>query len=239
LIVIPMAGLSRRFAAAGYAIPKYMLPLGNGTVFDQAIGSFRRLFESERFLFIARDEAGTAEFIHASCETLGLMNINVEILNAPTAGQAETVEAGLIRSRVSNDEPITIFNIDTFRPGFRFPTAGWWSSSDGYLEVFHGTGSNWSYVRPAPHGDNLVAQTAEKQPISKMCCTGLYHFTRARDFMSALERERERPSSSELFVAPLYNHLISAGARVHYWLVPLTEIVFCGVPSEYEALRSI
>ncbi len=235
MIVIPMAGLSRRFVVAGYDRPKYMLPLGTKTVFDHAIGSFSAYFASAPFLFIARQEAGTEAFIRGACEALGIRNVQVQLLSAPTDGQAETVELGLRGAAVGDDTAITIFNIDTFRPGFRFPAAPWFEHSDGYLEVFRGSGANWSYVRPASEQLMTVAETAEKQPISDLCCTGLYHFSRAGQFRAAFVKEKQNRSALELYVAPLYNHLIAAGQRIHYELIDLSEIIFCGVPSEYEA----
>lgn len=236
MIVIPMAGMSRRFSEAGYAAPKYMLPLHGRSVFAHAVGSFADYFSREEFLFIARDIAGTAEFIAAECAAMGLRHARVAMLTAPTAGQAESVESGLREAGVGDATPLTIFNIDTFRPGFRFPEAPWWSGSDGYLEVFRGSGANWSYVRPGPGPEPLALETAEKRPLSDLCCTGLYHFARAGDFSAALAWEREAPSAPELYVAPLYNHLIRRGRLVHYHLIEAASVVFCGVPAEYRAL---
>ena len=236
MIVIPMAGLSRRFTNAGYDRPKYMLPLDNGTVFDQAVSSFGAFFNDLSFLFIGRDVVGTRVFIEKSCESLGVRDASIVLLDLPTAGQAETVELGLKEAGVSDGTPITIFNIDTFRPGFNFPSDSWWENSDGYLEVFRGSGANWSYVRPSSIEDGVALETAEKRAISNLCCTGLYHFSRAGDFRWALALERNLQSAAELFVAPLYNHLISRGLHIHYSLIDRSDIVFCGVPSEYEAL---
>jgi hypothetical protein len=236
MIIIPMAGLSKRFADAGYKLPKYMLPLGEGTVFDHAVGSFRALFDDEEFLFVVRDVAATPAFVEASCAALGVRRASVVVLNAPTAGQAETVELGLREAKADARAPITIFNIDTFRPGFRYPTADWMATSDGYLEVFRGEGANWSYVRPWEGEPSRVAETAEKRPISDLCCTGLYHFARAEDFLAALANQRDRPAAGELFVAPLYNYLLAQRLQIHYELVANDLIVFCGVPAEYEAI---
>lgn len=236
MIVIPMAGLSRRFAEAGHALPKYMLPLHGRSVFAHAVGSFAACFADLPFLFIARDIAGTAGFIAAECRALGIADWRVALLTAPTAGQAETVELGLREAGIAEAAPLTIFNIDTFRPGFRFPTAAWWAGSDGYLEVFRGSGANWSYVRPASGPEPRAIETAEKRPISDLCCTGLYHFARAGDFHAALAAERLAPSAAELYVAPLYNHLIRRGGRIHYHLIDAAKVVFCGVPAEYQAL---
>jgi hypothetical protein len=236
MIVIPMAGLSRRFTAAGYDRPKYMLPLHGRTVFDHAVESFRGCFGSVPFLFIGRDVAGTAAFVEHSCAALGLPSARIVMLDAATAGQAETVEAGLDQAGVDERAPITIFNIDTFRPRFGFPVHAWWERSDGYLEVFRGSGANWSYVRPSRDQEGLVVETAEKRPISDLCCTGLYHFKHAAAFRAALAQERRHPTAAELYVAPLYNHLIAAGQQIHYQVIDPADIVFCGVPAEYLAL---
>jgi hypothetical protein len=236
MIVIPMAGISRRFAEAGYQLPKYMLPLNGRSVFAHAVASFSSCFSSEAFLFAARDVAGTCDFIAAECAALGVHHYSIHKLSQPTAGQAETVEFALSDLGAAPDAPITIFNIDTFRPGFEFPRRSWWQNSRGYLEVFRGAGENWSYVKPQDGPEPLVIETAEKRPISDLCCTGLYHFARVSDFCEALVVERAKPSSPELYVAPLYNHLIATGLPIHYEIIPNEAVVFCGVPSEYEAL---
>lgn len=237
MIVIPMAGLSRRFTEAGYTVPKYMLPIDGKSVFYHAIQSFESLFQSVPFVFIARSVAETEAFIERECAALGVRNVRIVILDRETAGQAETVALGLKLAGVPDDQPVTIFNIDTFRPSFRYPEAAWFGRSDGYLEVFEGEGANWSYVGPVADADEpLVLRTTEKQPISNLCCDGLYHFRSARDFLSALEVERSHPSMPELYVAPLYNHLIAANKKIHFDIVAPDMITFCGVPAEYEAL---
>lgn len=234
MIVIPMAGASRRFLEAGYAEPKHRLLLGGESVFAHAVGSFAAEFARTPFRFVVAD--GAQAFVQAECERLGVARFEIHVLAAPTAGQAETVALGV--ADVADDQPLTIFNIDTFRPGFAFPDTGF-DALDGWLEVFRGEGANWSYVRPDPGAEGaMVAETAEKRPISDLCCTGLYHFARAGDFRAALAAERAAPQASELYVAPLYNHLIAKGARIGYSLIDAADVIFCGVPAEYEALRA-
>lgn len=236
MIIIPMAGLSRRFTEAGYTQPKYMLPLHGKPVFDHAIESFSTYFASHPFVLVVRDVMDTPAFVTERCKALGIADFQVIALDGPTDGQAETVQLGLDRGGFGDETTLTIFNIDTFRPGFTFPDAIWAQDSSGYLEVFRGSGDNWSYVRPDPAGGNLAVEVAEKRPISDLCCTGLYHFARAGDFRHALAHERAAPSAKELFVAPLYNHIINGGAAIHYQEIAPSEVIFCGVPAEYEAL---
>jgi hypothetical protein len=231
MIVIPMAGRSQRFVDAGYDRPKFMLELEGRSVFDHAVGSFAAYFDSGPFVFITSLDA--VGWVTAEVRRLGIHAWDVVGLDQATAGQAETVELGL----GAWDGELTIFNIDTFRPGFRFP-GGALDHVDGWLEVFRGGGTNWSYVRPSPGPEPLALETAEKKPISDLCCTGLYHFQSANEFRWALDEERRAPQAAELYVAPLYNHLIRRGARIGYSLIGREAVVFCGTPAEYEGLLS-
>ena len=235
MIVIPMAGRSQRFFDAGYRQPKYMLDVAGRSVFAHAVDSFRDVFEQERFLFILPEGTAAADFVRDQCAALGVRDYALVSLTQPTAGQAETVALGLDHLSTPATTPLTIFNIDTFRPGFIFPGPPL-EAMDGWLEVFRGEGANWSYVRPAPGPEPLALETAEKRPISDLCCTGLYHFARAGDFRRALEAERAAPQAAELYVAPLYNHLTQAGAQIGYREIPRAQVIFCGTPAEYEGL---
>ena len=237
-----MAGISRRFSEAGYTVPKYMLEAHGRTLFAHAVGGFSAFFNAVPFLFIARDVAGTPDFIRAECRKLGIADTRVTILDAATAGQAETVALGLARADVAQDAPITVFNIDTFRPGFRFPDTFALDAVDGYLEVFRGEGANWSYVRSAAPGSDRVVETTEKQPISDLCCTGLYHFGSAGLYQHAYEAFINGGALAlgltELYVAPMYNLLIKEGRDIRYNLIGKDEVIFCGVPSEYESFKA-
>ncbi|HYE23900.1 MAG TPA: glycosyltransferase family 2 protein [Clostridia bacterium] len=241
MIIIPMAGLSQRFADAGYAVPKYMLHAHGRSVFAHAVASFERYFDALPFTFVVRDVSDTADFVRAECRTLGIRDVRLVVLDGPTSGQAETVALGLKRSQTPASSPVTIFNIDTFRPGFRFPTGFDVARVDGFLEVFRGTGANWSYVRPASPDSDRVIETAEKMPISDLCCTGLYHFGSAGLFLDAYEAFVAGAAAAmglrETYVAPMYNLLIREGRDIRYSLIGSDEVIFCGVPAEYEAFK--
>ena len=45
-IIIPMAGLSQRFIDEGYTLPKYMLYIGNQSMFTLSVSSFKKYFKS-------------------------------------------------------------------------------------------------------------------------------------------------------------------------------------------------
>ena len=235
-ILIPMAGLSSRFTKAGYVLPKYMLYVKNRSLFNLAVSSFEKYFDSCRFVFVARDVFDTKTFIEQECLLMGIKNFEVVILPAPTKGQAETVFEGVKRANVPADEPLLIFNIDTFRPGYTFPEQiqQW----DGYLEVFVGSGKNWSYARTESDDSTRVVETAEKKEISQYCSTGLYFFGTSGLFLKAYEYNCSHPINDkmELYVAPLYNHLIAWSHQIHIHVIGREEVIFSGVPEEYEQI---
>ncbi len=242
MIVLPMAGLSSRFFRAGYTVPKYMLDLHGVPVFDHALGSFAGLFGQARFVIICRDIQDTPTFVRARAEALGLpaAQLDLVVLEQETAGQAETVAAGLRAAGIAGETPITIFNIDTFRPGFAHPTTFDIAAVDGYLEVFTAPGDHWSFVKPRP-GTDRVLEVAEKKRISDLCSDGLYHFRSAAAYLDLFsEIENRDPGTlqgGEYYVAPLYNGAIARGEDIRYVEVPMTQIRFCGTPDEYAALR--
>lgn len=235
-IVISMAGLSQRFIKAGFTLPKYMLYAQNKSLFNLAISSFSDYFTNCKFVFIARELFDTKRFIDEECRMLGIKDFEIVILDKPTQGQAETVYIGLQKSTININEPITVFNIDTFRPGFRFPqNINEW---DGYLEVFWGEGDNWSYAKTESENSTRVIETAEKVQISNYCSTGLYYFKSVQLFNDTFEAQNpisETSAIKELYVAPLYNWLIGQNRNIHIDLVPKSEVLFCGVPDEYYA----
>lgn len=239
MFVFPMAGMSRRFTEAGYTVPKYMLSAHGKSLFEHAVGGFSAYFATHPFLFVLRDVAGTPDFVRQECARMGIADARIVVLDQPTSGQAETVTLGLRAAGVTGTTPLTIFNIDTFRPGFRYPDEFALDAVDGYLEVFQGSGDNWSYVRPDPATPGRVLETTEKVPISDLCCTGLYHFGAAHQYLAAYDTfaagAAQAMGLKELYVAPMYNLLIQAGGYVRYHLIKSEDVIFCGVPAEYTA----
>lgn len=235
-ILIPMAGLSSRFTKAGYTLPKYMLYAKDKSLFALAVSSFSRYFDSCRFVFVARDVWSTGDFVREECMLLGIKDFSIVILQEPTSGQAETVLKGIEGANISDDESILIFNIDTIRPNYVIPEIA--ESCDGYLDCFVGSGANWSYAKTEDGTpDSKVVMTAEKKEISNFCSTGMYFFRRSRDFIKAYSEYNGSSSDAamkERYVAPLYNNLIQEGKEIRVDIVERRNVVFCGVPQEYE-----
>lgn len=239
MIVLPMAGMSSRFFNAGYTEPKYKLLIEGQPVFDYALRSFEGRFEKEPFLIVLRSDYDTEAFVRARLKANGIV-ADLVVLDAPTQGQAETVALGLERAKIPEATPLTIFNIDSFRPGFAMTETEY--AADGYIETFLGAGNRWSFVAPERPDARagIATRVIEKERISDLCCTGLYYFRSRRQFQEAYAQELATPSQplKERYIAPIYNQMIQRGASVKFRTIDMENVIFCGVPDEYVALQN-
>jgi dTDP-glucose pyrophosphorylase len=232
MIIITMAGASSRFFKAGYNIPKYQLELEGKSVFKHSIESFSKYFKTDKFVFVIRDIYDTQKFIEREIQELQISEYQILTIENETRGQAET--AYIATSQFEGDFPIYIFNIDTFRHDYVKPD--FIEECDGYLEVFRAEGEHWSFI--LADSDGNVIRTTEKDRISDLCSDGLYYFKSKKEFELIFEDalKHDKTVKGELYIAPLYNELISLGKTIKYAEISTDQIEFCGTPQEYEAL---
>ncbi|WP_312593867.1 capsular biosynthesis protein [Comamonas terrigena] len=232
MIVITMAGMSSRFFENGYQIPKYALNLWGKTVFEWAVCSFESYFSEEFFLFVIRPDDFAENFVNEYAAKIGIKKFKIFRLEKDTRGQAETAYISLLSYK--EDFSITIFNIDTIRYKYKKPK--FLSECDGYLEVFRGDGSHWSFIESGEM--QSVIRTTEKDRISDLCSDGLYYFKSQLKFREIFKETLKNNdlTKGEFYIAPLYNRLIESGGVVKYDVIGAEQIDFCGTPFEYEAL---
>lgn len=230
-----MAGLSSRFAAAGYKKPKYYLEIGEMTLFQASLKGFSEYFTSDGFCFIYLEKFIDEQTIRDWAEEIGLPRSNCLTvpLSSPTKGQAETVLYGVEAASGLSDEAenVTIFNIDTIYHDFRKPDYG----PANYLDVTNLKGSQWSFVDPDPNQPDKARRVVEKERISNLCSVGLYGFRSSQTFYhNYTSLYQERHSQKEEYVAPIYQKIIDGGSPVAFREFPRQRFQFVGTPEEYE-----
>lgn len=214
-IVMPMAGRGSRFRDVGIETPKPLIDVRGRPMYAWAMDSLP-LERARRVIFLCLaehlEDRALADDIRSRYAALDPIIVAVDRV---TEGQACTVL--LAREHIDSDEPLVIYNADTWcgsRLGPVLDAATPEAPIDGVLGVFSAPGDKWSFVRLDETG--RVVETAEKRRISEWASTGLYHFARGRDFVhhaDAMIAANERVNG-EFYVAPIYNRLIAAGARV-------------------------
>jgi hypothetical protein len=237
-VVVTMAGESRRFREAGYAVPKYRLRVRGRTLFAWAIESLRGyLDEGARLILVClADDASVTEFVTAECHAMGFAAPTVELLDAPTAGQAETVLAAA--PHVAPGQQLIIYNIDTHvRPEAFGPDT---LAGDGCIPCFPGAGDAWSFV--AAGSDGRVTAVAEKRRISPHASVGLYVFRDLalyREAYDDTQRVAVAGGRSERFVAPMYAALLDAGRDIRMTALTKHDVIPLGTPAEAERFGPI
>lgn len=212
-IVMPMAGRGSRFAEVGYTLPKPLIDVRGEPMYAWAMKSLP-LALAKRVVFVCLAEhladRALADDIHAR---YGHLDPAIVSLDRVTQGQACTVLEA--REHIDPEAPLVIYNADTYcRTNLEQTLGALPADVAGVLGAFHAPGDKWSFARL--DRDGRVVETAEKRRISDWATTGMYHFTRAGDFLRHADAmiaagERER---GEFYVAPVYNRLIAAGAHI-------------------------
>lgn len=231
-IVIPMAGRGQRFQDAGYTVPKPLIPIHGKPMIEWVIDNVRPN-RPHRFVFIALDEHekkyGVSKKLTALCP-----GAEVVLLNGVTEGAACTVLTA--RRYIDNDEPLMLANsdqwvdisIDDYLSAMDKPGV------DGLIMTMFADDKKWSYVAMDERG--LITRVVEKEVISRDATVGIYNYARGRDFVKAAEQmiRAERRVNNEFYVAPVYNEMIAAEARIiPYNIGPVSERFFgLGTPDD-------
>jgi NDP-sugar pyrophosphorylase family protein len=212
-IVMPMAGLGNRFRKAGFKVPKPLIDVRGRPMYAWATESLP-LEKSSRLIFIILATQPEFPDLQRDIEQRYAKHKPV-ILTVPelTAGQAITVLRA--RDLINNDEPLLIHNADT-----AFDIAPDWVEKatteklDGALLVFPSQEKRWSFSRENAAG--FVTEVREKEVVSQWASTGTYWFRRGTDFVRVAESRFNsgKREASEFYVGPLYNDLITRGAKV-------------------------
>jgi dTDP-glucose pyrophosphorylase len=226
-----MAGRGQRFADAGFTDPKPMIDVLGRPMYSWAVDSIPAPIVG-RLVFICLAEHLDDYPLAADIrDRYAALDPVVVPLDDVTEGQACTVLAA--REHIDPNQSLLIYNADTYCVTDLEATLGRADSAvGGVIGVFEAEGDHWSFARL--DADGHVVETAEKRRISPWATTGLYHFTRATDFLRAADQmvAADDRVNGEFYVAPVYNRLIAAGIPI---IVDVArEVWVLGTPAELE-----
>jgi len=231
-IVITMAGRGSRFYTAGYTVPKYEIIAHGRSLFDWSLLSLRNFITPEsRLIFVTLESNASAEYVRARCAALDIQDFHIIELAAVTDGQATTAMQASNTWR--KDQPLLIYNIDTFVEPKALRPTDIRPQSDGWIPCFSASGDHWSFVELSD--DKWAVRVTEKMRISDHASIGLYWFARAADYEIAYNdyfSNADNLVKGEKYVAPLYNHLINQGLNISIQDVPISDVHVLGTPDE-------
>ena len=231
-IVITMAGRGSRFIKAGYNEPKYMIKAHDKTLFYWALKSLKNFLSlNSRLIFVALRGSNARKFIESECLNLGLDNIYIYELDHVTDGQATSAYNSHPLWHIN--EPLLIYNIDTYVNPRSLSASKIRLNSDGWIPCFKANGNHWSFV--SLDQDSWAENVSEKNRISEHASIGLYWFKNAEDYLIAYEDfflRHINEINSEKYIASLYNHFIANKKKISVSDILYNDVYPLGTPIE-------
>ena len=232
-IVIPMAGAGSRFQKAGFKEPKPLIKVKDRYMFELAVDSFSPIFEkfSYELIFIIQKEHAQ-EFNMRNIILEKHPNSKIIELDSLTQGQAQSVLYA--KKYINNLNKLLIFNSDSYCLDEELIECISNHKVEGVISCFHSPSDDERYSFAKVDEHNYVVQVTEKVKISDWASTGMYYFSKGRDFVRLCEEmiEQEETEKGEFYVMPLYTKMIELGKRVKKTQVKKYNIF--GTPEELE-----
>jgi NDP-sugar pyrophosphorylase family protein len=238
-IVMPMAGRGKRFADAGYTLPKPIIPV-HGRPMTEVVLANLRPRTPHRFVFLILREH--AESFGFDRHLLGWApGSEVRFVERVTEGPACTVL--LARDLIDNDDPLMIANCDQWVDADinDYLASMDRAAADGLIMTMWADDPKWSFVRFDAGG--RVVEVVEKKVVSNEATVGVYNYRRGRDFVRAADRmiAKNLRVNNEFYVAPAYNELIDEGQKITVYNVgrELDGMYGLGIPSDLEKFEAL
>lgn len=191
-IVMPMAGDSAFFPKSEFRFPKAFQEVEGRPMIQVVIENLLTIDVPKRFVFVVNDSDVKEYRLDNVLRMLTHDNCDIVVQQAKTKGAVCSLLLAV--KHINGDDPILISNADQIiehdlNDIVRFFTG---PGIDGGVVCFDSVHPQWSYAKVG--ADNALIETAEKQPISRNAISGLYYFSRGRDFvesaMSSIEKDR-------------------------------------------------
>lgn len=230
-IVIPMAGLGKRFVEAGFPTPKPFIDVLGKPMIQHVLENL--LVKEARFTLIARKEHlqkyGAA--VRSLKEKFNASFITIDQLTEGTACTvlfAKRIIDNRVPLLVANSDQIVDFDCQ------RFIDDATERHLDGSILTFEDAELNpkWSFAKINEEG--IVTEVREKNPISSHATAGIYYFVKGLDFVDgAVEMiiNNDRVNN-EFYTCPVYNYLIRAGKRIGIYNIAPSAMHGVGTPED-------
>lgn len=220
-ILVPMAGVGKRFRDAGYRDPKPFIPVAGVPMVKRVLDNLRTPDVPNRVILVSPAYEGYDLPLNDD-------DLWVEVRH-PTRGAVETCL--LAERHFDNDEPLLVANCDQLFQVAIIDFLAAMGRFDAGIMVFNSTNPHHSYARL--DGDRVV-EVREKRVISDNALLGVYYFACGSDFASACKWaiETNETTGGEFYIAPSLNYLLGMGLLVGAYEVDVHRKHILGTPEE-------
>jgi len=217
-VIIPMSGMSSRFSAVGYTIPKYLIEINNKKIIEHIVELYPK---DSDFIFIINDKHKTQTNI---VEVLENIVEKKTIVVIPSHKNGPVFSVSQFDDLIDDDEQVIVnycdfsmyWDYDDFE---KFINE---TNCDGCVVCYtgfhpHMLGSD-NYAFCKTDENNKILEIREKQPftdnkMSEFASTGTYYFKKGSYVKKYFRQLMDEDISinNEYYVSLVYNLLISDG----------------------------
>lgn len=226
-VIIPMSGMSSRFTAAGYSIPKYLIEVNGKKVIDHIIDLYPK---SSDFVFIINDKHEQETNI---VDVLNSLVENKTIVTIPHHKKGPVFSVSQFENLIDDEEQVIVNYCDfsmywNYQEFEQFVNE---TECDGCVVCYtgfhpHMLGSD-NYAFCKVNLLNEILEIREKQPftgdkMSEYASTGTYYFRKGSYVKKYFNRlmDEDLNINGEYYVSLVYNLLIRDGFINKVYEVP-------------------
>jgi RpiB/LacA/LacB family sugar-phosphate isomerase len=229
-LLIPMAGLGKRFRDKGYFVPKPLVIVDDKQIIDYSFDSIQ-INDYENIIFVILKEYINNFHIDEILKNKFGDKIKIVVIEELTNGSlCSCLHA---RRLINNENPLVIYTLDVnFSPVFKYDDSLY---GKNFVLTFNSNSPNYSYAEL--DNDGNVIRTEEKNVISNNALVGVYGFKSGNSFIKYAELmvKWELKTNNEYYLAPLYNILLSENEKVISKSVEKMYVI--GTPEEMQFFR--
>jgi len=234
-ILIPMAGMGKRFSEVGYVIPKPFLPLGKLTMIQSVINNIYN--DEANFIFVVNESQ-----INPKALELQISEITnkFELMIIDHVPQGPAMSCLIARNKINNNQPLIITNCDQIIEDLNYEYFNnfiQFHRLDGCIGIFHSSNRKNSYVKV--NDNNEIVDIKEKVIISNLATNGFHFWKRGSYFVESSDQmiKNNDTVNGEYYVAPSYNYMIQSGMKVMPYNFNMHFPI--GIPEDYENYKKL
>ena len=205
-IIIPLGGSSDLFSSAGYYYPKPLIEVKGLPMIEMVLQNPLKITENKKFIFIVKEEDCNKFHLDNTLKILVKEPTIIKIKNETKGGLCSVLMA---IDEIQDEDELLILNGDQIVDHDFTEILEFWKNNyaEAGLVTFKSVHPRWSYARVK---DNIVLQTAEKNPISNNAIAGIYYFKNAKLFFDSSFSviKNDVQLNGKYFISPVINEYV-------------------------------
>ena len=230
-ILILMAGAASDFTEKGFSYPKYLIEVQNKPIIQRIIESLENV--GDKITCIIRKEDQDKCFLG---DTLRILCPSCKIIEVAGNTKGAVCTALFAIDEINNDEELLILNGDQLVKTDILPAINDFRARklDGGIVTITAVHPKYSSV--ILDENNLVIQTSEKRPISKMASTGCCYYKKGSDFVSSAFAviEKDVNTNGVYFISSTFNEMILEQKKIGIYEIPKKDYISFASYQMYE-----